>query len=162
MRVIPARGVCSFVKRGNDQVRRIRIILFSVKLRVLNPNLFLKAPHKTNKRDKKKTHPHHRRTHIIKNVCLFLRASGRFATQEGTRFHVVVSSFGFGRRVVVGVRWMMMGFFFFSVCCSVSRLFIIIIIFRRRRRRRLLVGIERNYILFSFRDSIRLSSSRVR
>lgn len=54
MRVIPARGVCSFVKRGNDQVRRIRIILFSVKLRVLNPKLFLKPPHKTNKRDKKR------------------------------------------------------------------------------------------------------------
>jgi hypothetical protein len=88
-----------------------------------------------------------------------LRASGRFATQEGARFR---RRLGFGRRVVVGVRWMMMGFFFFSVCCSVSRLFIIIIIFRRRRRRRLLVGIERNYILFSFRDSIRLSSSRVR
>ena len=55
MRVIPARGVCSFVKRGNDQVCRIRIILFSVKLRVLNPNLFLKPPHKTKREIKKDT-----------------------------------------------------------------------------------------------------------
>ena len=44
MRVIPVlRGVCSFVKSGESidrsGVQRIRIILWSVKLRVLNPKL---------------------------------------------------------------------------------------------------------------------------
>ena len=96
-------------------VQRIRIILCSVKLRVLNPKL---QKQRYIREIKKNDTSQTKHANIIENVCFFSRASGRFATQEGTRFHIVVVSVGFGRRVVVGVRWMMMGFFFFPVCCS--------------------------------------------
>lgn len=55
-----------------------------------------------------------------------------------------------------------MGFFFFRVCCS--RFAIVYRHFHHHHHHlsSSACGIERNYILFSFRDSVRLSSSRVR
>ena len=92
MRVIPARGVCSFVKRGNDQVRRIRTILFSVKLRVLNPNLFLKPPHKKQKkRDKKRRHIHITDAHTSSRMFASSCAQVVVSPPKKVRAFVVVS-----------------------------------------------------------------------
>jgi len=85
---------CEAGNRSIDSgVQRIRIILWSIKLRVLNPKLHKQALHQ---RDKKKRHIKTKHANIIENVCFFSRASGRFATQKGTKAFIVVSV-GFGR-----------------------------------------------------------------
>ena len=90
----------------------------------------------TRERDKNDTSQTHTDTHIIiENVCFFSRASGRFATQEGARFHRRRFEFRFWSSStssrVSGGCWDFASFVF---VVRVSRLFIIIIIICRRLR----------------------------
>ena len=86
--LFPRERSVFFCEAGNRSidsgVQRIRIILWSVKLRVLNPKL-----HKQHyiREIKKNDTSQTKHANIIENVCFFSRASGRFATQEGARFH---------------------------------------------------------------------------
>ena len=109
-------------------MQRIRIILCSVKLRVLNPKLHKQRYIREIKKNDTSQTKH---ANIIKNVCFFSRASGRFATQKGARFHVVVSSFGFGRLLRRGCP-VDDGIFLLSRLFIII-IFIIIIICRRLR-----------------------------
>ena len=91
----------------------------------------------TRERDKNDTSQTHTDTHIIiENVCFFSRASGRFATQEGTRFRRRrFVRFRSSPLSVSGGRWDFSSFLF--VVPFKSRVFIVIIF---RRPRRLLAG----------------------
>ena len=138
-------------------MQRIRIIFWSVKLRVLNPKLQnqryireIKKRHITDKARK-----HHRECLLLLARKWSFRHQRRYALSHQS-FRVSVSVVYF----VAGVRWML-GFCFFRVCCS---RFAIVYHhhFHHHHLSSSACGIERNYILFSFRDSVRLSSSRVR
>ena len=155
--LFPRERSVFFCEAGNRsidlQVQRIRIILCSVKLRVLNPKL---QKQRYIREIKKNDTSQTKHANIIENVCFFSRASGRFATQEGTKaFIVVVSSFGFGRRLLRRGCPVDAGSFS-------SFLFVVRVYHHHHHLSSSACGIERNYILFSFRDSVRLSSSRVR
>ena len=86
--LFPRERSVFFCEAGNRsidlQVQRIRIILWSVKLRVLNPKLQKQRNIRGIKQNDTSQTKH---ANIIENVCFFSRASGRFATQEGARFH---------------------------------------------------------------------------
>ena len=121
---------CEAGNRSIDSgVQRIRIILWSIKLRVLNPKLHKQALHQ---RDKKKRHIKTKHANIIENVCFFSRASGRFATQKGTKAFIVVSV-GFGRLLRRGCPVDDDGILLLS-CLLFAFIIIIIIIICRRLR----------------------------
>ena len=156
--LFPRERSVFFCEAGNRsidlQVQRIRIILWSVKLRVLNPKL--QKQHYI--REIKKT-THHRRTQTSSRM--FASSRAQVVVSPPKKVLKLSSSFRSVLFVyfVAGVRWML-GFCFFRVCCSRFA-----IVYHHHHHHHLsssACGIERNYILFSFRDSIRLSSSRVR
>ena len=90
--LFPRERSVFFCEAGNRsidlQVQRIRIILCSVKLRVLNPKL---QKQRYIREIKKNDTSQTKHANIIENVCFFSRASGRFATQKGTKAFIVVS-----------------------------------------------------------------------
>ena len=112
-------------------------------------------------REIKTTHHRHTQTHTSSSrMFASSRAQVVVSPPKKVRaFIVVVSSFGFGRRLLrrgcpvdAGIFLLSCLLFAFRDCLSSSSSSSVVV----------WCGIERNYILFSFRDSIRLSSSRVR